>query len=105
MKRMSGTRAYPFCEAIWGIEKKKMGVQRQRIGNIFCESLMGVLEVSARAVRDIPRMYPPSPSPSKRIRKELSKEVLVNCSQEMREKAAVGYMRARAPAIKKKLEG
>ena len=44
-----------------GPEKKRMGAQRQRIGKIFCASLTGFWEVSARAVREIPRMYPPSP--------------------------------------------
>jgi hypothetical protein len=68
MKRISGIRADPFLVRRSGAEKKKIGVQRQRIGNVLRASLMGSLEVSARAVREIPRMYPPRPTP-RRIRR------------------------------------
>jgi hypothetical protein len=68
IKRTSGGIALPLLVRRRGAEKKKMGAQRQRIGNVLRASLMGSLEVSARAVREIPRIYPPRPTP-RRIRR------------------------------------
>ena len=56
MNRTSGGRASPLLVRTSGPENKKMGAQRQRMGKVLRVSLMGSFEVSARAVREMPRM-------------------------------------------------
>ena len=89
-KRTSGGRAFPLLVKRSGPEKKIRGAQRQRMGKVFLASLTGSLDVSARAVREMPRIYPPSPRARRKKMGSFWVSILTNCSQERREKAAVG---------------
>ena len=60
-KRRRGTAAFPEPTRRSGLEMKRAGAQRQATGIACSLEVGGVGELSLFAVRDIPKMYPPSP--------------------------------------------